>query len=89
MAEPSDRVSDRVMRGETPLQGLARQGEAIAPSSLRSIERFPYYTAFPFAWYHKIFQPTPRLSRADGPIPEFRKWARQFYLDGDPRAVNR
>jgi len=46
-----DRLSDRVMRGETPLQALARQGEPIAPSPLSCIERFPYYTAFPFAWY--------------------------------------
>jgi nitrite reductase/ring-hydroxylating ferredoxin subunit len=46
-----DRVSDRVMRGETPLAALARRGEALAPTSLRSIERFPYYTAFPFGWY--------------------------------------
>ena len=37
----------------------------------------------------KIFQAQPRLSEADGPIVEFRKWAKQFYLEGDPRAVNR
>jgi hypothetical protein len=37
----------------------------------------------------KIYQPAPRLSRADGPIVEFRKWASQFYVEGDPRAVNR
>ena len=38
---------------------------------------------------HKISQPKPKLSAADGPILQFRKWAEQFYLDGDPRGVNR
>ena len=37
---------------------------------------------------HKIYQPAPRLSRADGPIARFRSWAAQFYQGGDPRAVN-
>jgi hypothetical protein len=37
----------------------------------------------------KICQPQPQLSEADGPIVQFRKWAKQFYLEGDPRAVNR
>ena len=36
--------------GETPLQVMARQG-AFEPSQMTSLERFPYYTAFPFAWY--------------------------------------
>ena len=49
-AAKGDGVTDRVMSGETPLQALARQGELPA-SRMRSIERFPYYTAFPFAWY--------------------------------------
>jgi nitrite reductase/ring-hydroxylating ferredoxin subunit len=48
---PHDRVTDRVMRGETPLQALARQPRPEGHTALRSIERFPYYTAFPFAWY--------------------------------------
>jgi len=38
---------------------------------------------------HKRFNPRPALSRADGPIARFRSWARQFYVDGDPQAVNR
>jgi hypothetical protein len=38
---------------------------------------------------HKVWNPRPALSRADGPIAEFRRWARQFYVEGDPRAVNR
>ena len=74
------------MQGETPLQTLARQGESPA-SRMRSIECFPYYTAYPFR--HKIFQTQPRLSRADGPIVQFREWAARFYTAGDPRAVNR
>jgi nitrite reductase/ring-hydroxylating ferredoxin subunit len=49
-APKGDRITDRVMAGETPLQALARQGE-LPPVRMRSIERFPYYTAFPFAWY--------------------------------------
>lgn len=50
----SDRVVDRVMEGETPLQVVARQGRLPA-SRLRSIERFPYYTSFPFGWYRASF----------------------------------
>ena len=53
-AAKGDGVTDRVMSGETPLQALARQGELPA-SRMRSIERFPYYTAFPFAWYRAAF----------------------------------
>ena len=48
---PPDRVIDRVMHGETPLQSFARQPRSAPGTGLRSIERFPYYTAFPFAWY--------------------------------------
>lgn len=45
------RIRDSVMDGETPLQVLARQGVEAEPPSMRSIERFPYYTSFPFSWY--------------------------------------
>jgi len=38
---------------------------------------------------HKIWNPRPALSRADGPIARFREWARQFYVDGDPQAAKR
>ena len=49
-----DKISDRVMKGETPLQAVARQG--ITPATeARSIERFPYYTAFPYAWYRACY----------------------------------
>ncbi len=47
---PMQRIVDRVMQGETPLQVLARQGP-LPPTRMRSIERFPYYTSFPFGWY--------------------------------------
>lgn len=30
-------------------------------------------------WEHKIYRPAPRLSRADGPVLQFRRWAAQFY----------
>ena len=40
----------RTFDGETPLQVMARQGH-VAQTSMTSLERFPYYTAFPFAWY--------------------------------------
>ena len=51
---PMDAIVDRVMQGETPLQVLAKQAE-IPKSQMRSIDRFPYYTAFPFAWYRACF----------------------------------
>lgn len=35
--------------GETPLQVLAGKG-GYERSAMTSRERFPYYTAFPFAW---------------------------------------
>ena len=40
----------RAFDGETPLQVMARQGE-VEPTEMTSIERFPYYTAMPYAWY--------------------------------------
>ena len=30
-------------------------------------------------WEHKKFRPRPVLCDGDGPINEYRKWARQFY----------
>ena len=49
-----DKILDRVMAGETPLQAVARLAERPA-QTLRSIERFPYYTSFPFGWYRAAF----------------------------------
>ena len=40
----------RTFDGETPLQVMARHRD-VKQTSMTSLERFPYYTAFPFAWY--------------------------------------
>ena len=40
----------RSFDGETPLQAMARQGD-YESTTMSSLERFPYYTAFPYAWY--------------------------------------
>ncbi len=40
--------------GETPLQVMAKRG-GYEPTSMTSLERFPYYTAFPFAWYFAAY----------------------------------
>jgi hypothetical protein len=34
-------------------------------------------------WENKLYRPNPVLCEGDGPIPEFRRWARQFYPAGD------
>jgi len=36
--------------GETPLQVMARAGD-VPRTQMSALERFPYYTSFPFAWY--------------------------------------
>ena len=33
-------------------------------------------------WENKLYRPTPRLSDVDGPVMQYRKWARQFYGSG-------
>jgi phenylpropionate dioxygenase-like ring-hydroxylating dioxygenase large terminal subunit len=38
-------------------------------------------------WEHKLYRTRPCLSKADGPIMQFRKWARQFYAEGDAATV--
>jgi 3-ketosteroid 9alpha-monooxygenase subunit A len=38
---------------------------------------------------NKIQVPAPALADGDGPIMEFRRWASQFYVDGDPVAAGR
>ena len=44
----------RAFEGQTPLQALSQTGDA-RPSPRTSLERFPYYTAFPFAWYFAAY----------------------------------
>lgn len=39
-------------------------------------------------WENKLYRARPRLSRADGPIMQFRKWAQQFYVTDDAAAPN-
>ena len=34
-------------------------------------------------WENKIYRATPALCDGDGPIPEYRRWCRQFYAEGD------
>ena len=38
---------------------------------------------------HKVWVDPPALAPDDGPIVRFRRWARQFYVDGDPVAAGR
>ncbi|HEU4702051.1 MAG TPA: Rieske 2Fe-2S domain-containing protein [Conexibacter sp.] len=45
----------------------------LGPLFRRDMER-----DFPI-WQHKIYVDRPRLAKGDGPLPEFRRWARQFY----------
>jgi hypothetical protein len=34
-------------------------------------------------WEHKLYRPRPLLCDGDGPIAEFRSWARHFYSGGE------
>ena len=44
----------RAFEGQTPLQVLATAGEPrVTPRT--SLERFPYYRAFPYAWYFAAY----------------------------------
>lgn len=36
-------------------------------------------------WEHKVYRERPRLIEGDGPLPDLRRWARQFY---EPRAIH-
>ena len=71
--------------GSTPdlLEKTRRIGEALVRDLVKQVEEDAVI------FEHKISQPKPRLSPADGPILEFRDWAGQFYLPGDPRGTNR
>ncbi len=65
----------RTFDGETPLQVMARQGH-VAQTSMTSLERFPYYTAFPFAWYPIVVGET----LAAGEVRSVRLLARDLVL---------
>jgi phenylpropionate dioxygenase-like ring-hydroxylating dioxygenase large terminal subunit len=46
---------------------------ALGPAFRRDMAR-----DFPI-WEHKVYVERPRLASGDGPLPAFRRWARQFY----------
>jgi hypothetical protein len=31
-------------------------------------------------WENKVYHTAPRLCDGDGPVPDFRRWAAQFYV---------
>ena len=35
-------------------------------------------------WEHKVYHGAPRLCDGDGPVPDFRRWAAQFYVAESP-----
>ena len=57
-------------RGFEPDTGL---GRATVAEIVRQMEQ-----DIPI-WENKVFRPEPLLCEGDGPIPGFRRWARQFY----------
>jgi hypothetical protein len=69
--------------GEAEREKTRRVGGALVRDLVKQVEEDAVI------FRHKISQPRPRLSPADGPILRFRKWAAQFYVEGDPRAINR
>ena len=75
----ADRLGDDLVDEAVPVRGLAtRVGEAL----VRDLKKQMAEDNVIFD--NKIQQPTPALADADGPILQFRKWAAQFYVDGDP-----
>jgi len=40
-------------------------------------------------WDHKVYRNRPRLAENEGPVHEFRRWARQFYASQSPDAQAR
>ena len=76
------------LRGETPLQALAHRDEQPEPTSLTSLERFPYYTAFPFAWYMACYADEV----APGEVRSYRYLARDLVVwrgeNGEPHVMD-
>jgi 3-ketosteroid 9alpha-monooxygenase subunit A len=77
----------REFEGETPLQVMARQGDH-EPTQMTSLERFPYYTAFPFAWYWAAYSD----ELAPGEVRPLRLLARDLVLwrdeEGAPHVMD-
>jgi phenylpropionate dioxygenase-like ring-hydroxylating dioxygenase large terminal subunit len=73
--------------GETPLQVMARRGDYEA-TQMTSLERFPYYTAFPYAWYAACYGD----ELATGDVRPARLLARDLVLwrsaDGTPHVMD-
>lgn len=62
--------------------GLGRIGRGITLAALwHEVSRDA-----PF-WESKRYLERPALAKGDGPIPLYRRWARQFYPDGQPAAA--
>ena len=61
--------------------GPARQRELISrllTHALGPVFRRDMGRDFPI-WEHKVYVEHPRLAKGDGPLPAFRRWAKQFY----------
>jgi nitrite reductase/ring-hydroxylating ferredoxin subunit len=62
------RLSSRNPAAESP-EWVARIGEGIVAEFMND----------KVIWDHKIYRNRPRLAENEGPVREFRRWARQFY----------
>ncbi|MBY0400887.1 aromatic ring-hydroxylating dioxygenase subunit alpha [Myxococcota bacterium] len=58
---------------------MAAFHKAYADDMARAVEQ-----DFPI-WENKVYHAAPRLCDGDGPVPEFRRWAAQFYVADDAR----
>ena len=58
-------------------------GEEMGQAVVDAFAQTGIYQDIPI-WEHKVYRERPLLVKGDGPIAEFRRWARQFY--SDPRA---
>jgi hypothetical protein len=88
---PTDRGKMRLYAGFTLKKGTLRLPlgnrlvNALAEQALMriGIHRFAIELGQDFKiWNDKRYLPVPKLSRIDGPIGLFRKWAQQFYPEG-------
>jgi cholesterol 7-desaturase len=69
-------VSLRV--GSDPDSPRTRRLSRLLTSGLGPALKHDLWQDFP-VWQHKIYLERPRLAEGDGPIPAYRRWARQFY----------
>ncbi len=84
MATPIDpcrvelRYSVALRIGDVPASARARLTSRLLTSALGPAFRRDMERDFPI-WQHKVYVDQPRLAKGDGPLPAFRRWARQFY----------